>query len=49
MKARLELKRETLAPLTQEQLERVAGGFTDIRVSFSCCLWGSCATQPRPK
>ena len=42
----LALKRETLVKLTPEHLEHVVGGFTDIRISNSCCLWGSCAGQP---
>jgi hypothetical protein len=47
-KPALALKRETLVKLTPENLEQVVGGFTDIRISNSCCLWGSCAGQPPP-
>jgi len=49
-KPALALKRETLVKLTPENLEHVVGGFTDIdiRISNSCCLWGSCAGQPPP-
>jgi hypothetical protein len=44
----LSLRRETLVRLTPEHLEHVVGGFTDIRISGSCCLWGSCRTSAPP-
>ncbi|MEO8699569.1 MAG: hypothetical protein ABI867_05970 [Kofleriaceae bacterium] len=49
VKPTLVLKRETLVQLTPENLQHVVGGFTDIRISGSCCLWTSCKTMPPPK